>query len=703
MKRKIESWLRPYASHPLAYGIDDALVPVASRAAVLFPIASLLTSILVYFLFRSYVSFEAPLDLIWIAGAVFLALVSATLNLLFRYLGDRIPLMSWLWLSLLMLVCWAFYWSLPGFLFLYGAHDSAIWLLTLVLTVWLVVASNLLSAFALHGVIFTALVMTALTVFWGVSGAWVHWAVALLPLIWGVTLLFAYKQPQWRFERIQLTLENEQLRSEQEQARQVRARLLGMTSGNLHQPLQAIELNLEQLPHHISTHRGRDLIQQLGSSKHNIEALLNSLSDLSMLDSDQCRIQNSHVRVWDVLQSVVSLYRQKSRHKGLIFNVQVGDDVTWTDPAILKRIVEHLLSNAVRYTPSGSIDFSIQTDHSGVVRVSVKDTGVGVSTADLGRIFDEFEQLQAPNEEAREGLGLGLNLASRFCDLLDVVMEFRSTPGEGTWASVLLPVGNATELPEKTISSEIERFEGLEVLLIEPDKDVRAALADALRHWGCRVKASTSRWEGLCLLDDGWRPQLVIADNGVDEKPMGLAAIVSVWQALNQEINAIILANHTSALDNETVREAGIEVLKKPVNQSRVREAISRLSDRNGLKHDDESRNVSGSSEVSGPDVEAFDASLDRIPDSEALASVRHRIEREISAGVEQGESAHDVAQTVAKPIETKPATEKSPTVLSEPNPPLGGLTSGGTEAEGNDAPSAKSESKENVSTAIET
>ena len=578
MKGIVEAWMRPYRGNPLAFSMDETLIPKAAKASLLFPAASLLMAVLVYWLFRSTLIPQDAPDVIWLMGALVLGIMSGGLRLVYHYIGDRVSPMVWLWISLLMLLGWSLYWALPSVLFLKGVGTEQYWLMGLTLLFWAVVSAELLSVFAIHGLVFNSLLMGSFAANWLLQGPLENWSTLLLPLMLALAFVLPGLLAKRRMTTMMLQLENDHIQRQHRSSVQTRARLLGAVSDDLYQPLQAINLQLEQLPHHLSTARGRELVGLLESSTMNMNILLRSLSDLSKLDRQVIIARPEHIRLGETLQDVLSRYRREAQAKGIRLQVMVHNDVTWVDAHLIGRVMDHILCNSVRYTSAGEIRVTFQENPEGQICLLVEDTGCGIAAADIPRIFDEFEQIKSKDSEAKKGLGLGLSLARRLCEVQGIELELSSEPGTGTRVCLTLQAGDESQLPERPVASVIQSFNSLEVLLIEPDASVRAALSSALGHWGCRVKDAESRWAGLCLLDDGWRPQLVIADNGVDEKPMGLAAVVSVWQALNEEIHAIILASHTGSLDNQTVKDAGIIVLEKPASQSDLRQAIAHLT-----------------------------------------------------------------------------------------------------------------------------
>ena len=679
MKGKIESWMRPYRAHPLAVFIDSALLPVAARSSALFPILSAVMAALVYFLFRGELDGSSPMDLIWLASGAALLLMSALLRLVYHYVGERVPVMVWLWISLLMLMGWAFYWTLPSVLFLRHAAEPSFWLLGLVVLAWAVIAAELLSAFAIHALVFNTLMSGGFALCWLLLGP-ITPSILVLPLLMLAAIMVSWRTPRRHVAELVARFESEEWQQERDQSRSARARFLSAVSNDLYQPLQAMGLQLGQLPHHVSTVRGRELVGQVDLNRSNMDDVLKSLSDLSRLDRRVVVAKPSHVALGVELADILNHYRRKALTRGLGFSVTSEDDVALTDADVLERVVGYLLCNAVRYTTTGEVKVLFQKGLPGYVQVQISDTGSGVKAEHLGRIFEEFGQLEHEVHSGRQGLGLGLSLVERFCELLDVEIDFRSTPGQGTSVTLLIPQGDPEQVPERPVTSMVQSFDGLEVLLIEPDAEVRKAVAAALSQWGCQVKAAESRWAGLCLLDEGWRPRLVVADNGADDKPMGLAAVVSVWQALNEEIGALIMATHTASLDNETVREAGIQVLKKPASHGDIRQAITQLLPREKDVQEEAAELITLSTPETLATTAVSETPAEALAPVEAPASVGTEapapVETETPASVEITTAVDTLAQPAIADAATKPVGDKGPeaelpdtTALDRPAP----------------------------------
>ena len=129
----------------------------------------------------------------------------------------------------------------------------------------------------------------------------------------------------------------------------------------------------------------------------------------------------------------------RCRQKGLGFDVELpSEGQITTDPVKVTRILDNLLSNAVRYTPCGTVRLRGLLAPA-KLRITVQDTGIGITAEDLGRVFDHY--YRAPTAKSLEPLGTGLGLATvkRLCDLLGGTAKIASTPGAGTTCTVSLP------------------------------------------------------------------------------------------------------------------------------------------------------------------------------------------------------------------------------------------------------------------------
>ena len=246
-------------------------------------------------------------------------------------------------------------------------------------------------------------------------------------------------------------------------------------------------------------------------------------------------------------------------------------------------MLQNLLSNALRYTDSGSILIGVRRQlHAAVVEVW--DTGVGIPASELGSIFEEFHRVTAaPGLSATaetsvhtKGLGLGLSIVQRLCQLLDHPIQVRSREGTGSCFSVSIPVTQAVEAITPAVAAmNGNRTCGL-VLCIDNEQQIIDGMGHLLSDWGYTVVTGNSFNRARQALD-GSIPALVIIDYHLDQGVTGLdvmAAFREVWQ---QDVPCMVItADYTDEV-KQKIDVLGYQLLRKPVKPMGLRALLNRM------------------------------------------------------------------------------------------------------------------------------
>jgi CheY-like chemotaxis protein len=235
----------------------------------------------------------------------------------------------------------------------------------------------------------------------------------------------------------------------------------------------------------------------------------------------------------------------------------------------LQRIVTNLISNALRYTDSGSV--LVACRHRGqLLRIDVLDSGRGIAPEHHAEIFREFFQ-----QGAAQGLGLGLAIVSRLCELLGHRIEVRSAPGLGSRFSVYVPLTVPKPLALSAATSP-DLLQGRKVLLLDDDPEVLALSTELLRSWRCEVVAVATLAPGdLGAL--GPLPDLVIADFHLQNEANGIDAIRALRRHYGQpNLPAFVVSADTQPGVAQQVSEAGLVLLRKPASPMALRAVMTR-------------------------------------------------------------------------------------------------------------------------------
>jgi CheY-like chemotaxis protein/anti-sigma regulatory factor (Ser/Thr protein kinase) len=315
----------------------------------------------------------------------------------------------------------------------------------------------------------------------------------------------------------------------------------------------------------------RTIAGRLRSVIGNFGGVLNGLLDISRLDAGVVKMQKQPVSLAQLLDELKGEFTGIARERRLDWRVVGSTGWVDTDPALLRRILGNLLTNAFRYTSHGKVLLGVRR-RQGAFAIEVLDTGAGIPAGQTEAIFDEFVQL--PNAE-KQGLGLGLSIVRRTADLLGHQLHLRSEEGRGSAFSILIPAA-APGVAEEDVAQDFATTP-LNIAVIDDEQDALDGLANLLKVWGHIVWAGTSA-EQLIATMDGGTPDLLITDYRLGDSITGLAAAEAVWRHLGQTMPLIIVTGDTAP---DRLREAiasGHKLLHKPVDPDALRQAIAESS-----------------------------------------------------------------------------------------------------------------------------
>jgi len=226
-----------------------------------------------------------------------------------------------------------------------------------------------------------------------------------------------------------------------EAAMRARALFLAAASHDLRQPLYAIAILADTLSMEALGPTAAEILARQREAIAVLRSLFDNLLDLSRLDAGDVRVAKRVVAVRELLGPSALDTEIICRSRGLAFEATLTDVWVETDPDLVRRVVANLLSNSVRYTEEGIVRLATEHDGAEVV-VSVSDTGIGIDPKDQARIFDEFVQLSSPVHDRDRGVGLGLSIVNRICELLVLPLHLESTLGAGTTFKFRLPLAS---------------------------------------------------------------------------------------------------------------------------------------------------------------------------------------------------------------------------------------------------------------------
>jgi signal transduction histidine kinase len=224
-----------------------------------------------------------------------------------------------------------------------------------------------------------------------------------------------------------------QARRDADQANTAKSVFLAAASHDLRQPVQGLRLYLEVLNRELTTEKQQELARRMTSTLDAARDLLDTLMDLSALESGKVQPAIQPCRLQDLLDHIASEAQIMAQNKGLELRIHpcpAGTAIA-TDRVLLSRMLRNLVTNAIRHTSEGKILVACRRrrDH---LRIEVWDTGPGIAQDKLKEIFRDFYQASNPQHVLSKGLGLGLWIVARTAQLLQHEIEVRSQPGKGS-------------------------------------------------------------------------------------------------------------------------------------------------------------------------------------------------------------------------------------------------------------------------------
>ncbi len=375
-------------------------------------------------------------------------------------------------------------------------------------------------------------------------------------------------------ESYAMRFERETLLAQSQAARDAQVRFLAAASHDLRQPVHALGLLAAQAAHELQGRRAAQTADRLQSMAQALDGLVDSLLDVSRLDSGSLQPRMHALRLQTLFERLGTEYAVLADAKGLQWRVRPTPHWVHSDAQQLERLLRNLLSNALTHTVRGGVLLAARP-RQGSLEVGVWDTGPGIAPEDHERVFQEFVQLANPGRDRQRGHGLGLAIVARLARLLDHPVSLRSRPGRGSCFACSVPTAEPCALAEPTGAPAGEPLQGRCVALVEDDEAVREATAALLHTWGCEVWADGAVAPLLARLRAvGAQPQRLISDWRLVQGD-GLDAIAQLRRAFGASLPALLISGEALPMGAEALRALGVQPARKPLPPSALRAWLS--------------------------------------------------------------------------------------------------------------------------------
>jgi Na+/proline symporter/signal transduction histidine kinase len=365
-------------------------------------------------------------------------------------------------------------------------------------------------------------------------------------------------------------------KGEAEQANISKTRFLAAASHDILQPLNAARLYVTSLIERKGSDSDARLVDNIDASLDAVEEIFGALLDISRLDSGAMKPEIVSFRIEEVLRQLEVEFAPLAEEKGLALKFMPCSLAVCSDRRLLRRLLQNLVSNAIKYTPKGRVLVGCRRQGPRL-RIAVYDSGLGIPVSQQQAIFQEFHRLDQGARVAR-GLGLGLSIVERIARVLDHRIEVNSTPARGSQFSVAVPLSAAIPVSQHQrpmLAGDRVPLSGITVLCIDNDLAILDGMQTLLGGWGCQVfKAVDLRAAVEMIAQSRVWPDGLLVDYHLDSGN-GIDAITELRQRLSADLAAILITADRSPHVRDLARANGIQVLNKPVRPAALRALLT--------------------------------------------------------------------------------------------------------------------------------
>jgi len=359
---------------------------------------------------------------------------------------------------------------------------------------------------------------------------------------------------------------------------------LGMISHELRTPLHAIVSSIELLGFNYHSEADRKVIQRLETAARHLEAQMKDLTDYARLGAGKLELRHEHFEPRELLASIVDEHAMSAAARGLTLESEASgvSGLVDSDPHRIRQIVNNLVTNAIRYTETGTVRVKLM-QRPALLSFIVSDTGPGVPQAQIPLIFEEFTQLDSSRTRRFEGAGMGLAIVQGLVRLFGGSVEVSSMVGEGTTFTVTIPVTPVASAQAPGVTAQAEPGGARpSVLIVDDNRLMRESLGEMVAHMEFDAHAVANADDALAWLD-AHRCDVVLLDLHMPERDgYAFLADLAARGGPSSEVPVIVVsayapeagAKHGGETENGAL--PFFEALLKPIHYGDLRNALQR-------------------------------------------------------------------------------------------------------------------------------
>lgn len=349
-----------------------------------------------------------------------------------------------------------------------------------------------------------------------------------------------------------------------EKASAAKSRFLAAASHDLRQPTTSMQLYLDSLDRYALPGQ-KKIISNMQVCINAMGLLLGNLLEMSKLQIKKVPVKFQCVSLKSIFNDVRARLQPAADDKGLSFRIRDSEVMIQTDIAILTRIIDNLVLNAITYTKTGGVLVACRRK-SGSLWIEVWDTGVGIAPEHETSIFEEFFQIGDDSRTSSQGSGLGLAIVAKSAKFIHSRIRFKSHLGRGSMFAVEVFSTKEKSIPLTLLGQDLIKKPGkpYHIAVVDDSSMVLDSISKTLALLGHTVYCGRS-WEDLLDSLGNESPDVLITDYRLGGGINGLKIIEMLRSKLGRVVPAVLITGDTDPNIMEKISDSGIEVLYKPL------------------------------------------------------------------------------------------------------------------------------------------
>ncbi|MCF7823673.1 MAG: PAS domain S-box protein [Candidatus Marinimicrobia bacterium] len=332
-------------------------------------------------------------------------------------------------------------------------------------------------------------------------------------------------------------------------------------------------------------------LERIHANGKHLLMLINDVLDLSKIEAGKMELEIVEINLGDQIREILDQLESlvKDKPVDLIAIIPDGLKSNFIDPAKIKQVLMNLISNSIKFTKEGSITLEViknKKTHK-VSEIKVTDTGIGIPSDRLEKIFDEFSQVDSSTQRKYGGTGLGLSISRRMCQLMSCSLVVESEVGVGSTFTIRLPEQDLTVDGKQTVIQDTEGrradksrttkpqddLEGYRILIVDDDRDSQVLLNHYLTNTGCIIDTASSAKEAFKKIREH-RPDLITLDIQMPNISGDTFLKALKSDVKFQDIPVVVVS--VIARESKERLAGAVDFIQKPVHRQQLLWAIKR-------------------------------------------------------------------------------------------------------------------------------